>query len=160
MFKGPCIANMFQSVSNKMQNYNFFYYFCKLLYMFRVDPSPIIRSTKLYLQHLVFVRPLLLPAAIVEELIQFFISVNCSTCFGWIPHPSSRAQNCIYSMWYLSNRYCYLPLSWKSWVSTLPLCNVAYCWLYFGTWFLHSVENMAGGFCFLKEYIEIIFITF
>ena len=23
--------------------------------------------------------------------------------------------NCIYSIWYLSNRYCYLPLLWKSW---------------------------------------------
>ena len=25
------------------------------------------------------------------------------------------ANNCIYSIWYLSDRYCYLPLSWKSW---------------------------------------------
>ena len=24
-------------------------------------------------------------------------------------------HNCIYSIWYLSNRYCYLPLSWTSW---------------------------------------------
>jgi len=24
-------------------------------------------------------------------------------------------NNCIYSIWYLSPRYCYLPLSWKSW---------------------------------------------
>ena len=24
-------------------------------------------------------------------------------------------HNCIYSIWYLSNRYCYLPLSWKRW---------------------------------------------
>ena len=31
-------------------------------------PPPIIRNTKVYLQHLVFVKPLLLPAAIVEEL--------------------------------------------------------------------------------------------
>ena len=36
--------------------------------MFRVDPPPIIRSTKLYLQHLILVRPLLLPPATVEEL--------------------------------------------------------------------------------------------
>jgi len=36
--------------------------------MFRVDPPTIIRSKKLYLQHLVFVKPLLLPAAIVDEL--------------------------------------------------------------------------------------------
>ena len=25
------------------------------------------------------------------------------------------AYNCIYSIWYFSDRYCYLPLSWKSW---------------------------------------------
>ena len=36
--------------------------------MFRVVSSPIIRSTKLYLQHLILVKPLLLPATIVEEL--------------------------------------------------------------------------------------------
>jgi hypothetical protein len=37
--------------------------------MFRVVPSPIISKAKqLYLQHLVFVTPLLLSAAIVEEL--------------------------------------------------------------------------------------------
>jgi hypothetical protein len=25
------------------------------------------------------------------------------------------AYNCIYRIWYLSHRYCYLPPSWKSW---------------------------------------------
>jgi hypothetical protein len=44
-------------------------YIWKLLYMFRVVLSPIIRSV----------------------------------------------YNCIYSICYLSHRYCYLPLSWKSW---------------------------------------------
>jgi len=30
--------------------------------------------------------------------------------------PSIRsASNCIYSIWCLSHRSCYLPLSWKSW---------------------------------------------
>ena len=43
-------------------------YFYKLLYMFRVDPPSIIRSITLYLHHLLSVKPLLLPAAIVEEL--------------------------------------------------------------------------------------------
>ena len=36
--------------------------------MFWVDLPPIIRSLTLYLQHLVFVKLLLLPAAIMEEL--------------------------------------------------------------------------------------------
>ena len=54
-------------MTNKMQRYTVFY-FCKLLYMFWVDLPPIIRSLTLYLQHLVFVKLLLLPAAIMEEL--------------------------------------------------------------------------------------------
>jgi len=35
--------------------------------------------------------------------------------FWVVPLPIIRsANNCIYSVWYLSHRYCYLPLSWKS----------------------------------------------
>jgi len=36
--------------------------------------------------------------------------------FRVVPAPIIRsANNCIYSIWDLSHRYCYLPLSWKSW---------------------------------------------
>ena len=36
--------------------------------------------------------------------------------FRVAPPPIIRsAWNSIYSIWYLSHRYCYLPLSWKSW---------------------------------------------
>jgi len=36
--------------------------------------------------------------------------------FRVVPPPIiSSANNCIYSIWYLSHRCCYLPLSWKSW---------------------------------------------
>ena len=39
--------------------------------------------------------------------------------FRVVPSPIIRsANNCIYSIWYLSHRYCYLPLSWKSWNGT------------------------------------------
>jgi len=88
-------------ISNKMQRYTV-YFIWNLLYMFRVVPSPIMRS----------------------------------------------ANNCIYSIWYLSHRYCYLPLSWKSWnwfdlddgwryhpkhVDQIPNkinCKVASCWIH------------------------------
>jgi len=50
-----------------MQHYTV-YFMWKLLYMFRVVLSPIIRSANNYLQHLVFVTLLPLSAAIVEEL--------------------------------------------------------------------------------------------
>jgi hypothetical protein len=56
-------SNIYPTICNVTQ------FMWKLLYMFRVVQSPIIRS----------------------------------------------ANNCIYSIWYLSHRYCYLPLSWKSW---------------------------------------------
>jgi hypothetical protein len=36
-------------------------------------------------------------------------------CCGWNAPIIRSANNCIYSIWYLSRRYCYLPLSWKSW---------------------------------------------
>jgi hypothetical protein len=70
MFMGPCIADIFPSISKKMQHYTV--YFCEMLYMFQAVPTPIIRSSKLYIQHRALVRPLLLPAAIVEELEQLF----------------------------------------------------------------------------------------
>jgi hypothetical protein len=75
-----------------------------------------------------------------------------------LPPIIRNAYNYIYSIWYLSHRYCYLPLSWKSWnrfecavdtvvcvpddgwkyhpkhVEQFPdvnkLCNVASCWIY------------------------------
>ena len=81
-FRGPYIVNVFQSMTNKMQGYAVFY-FCKLLYMFRVDPPPIIRSTTLYLQHLVFVKLLLLPAAIAagsSNILQIPDAVDTVLC--------------------------------------------------------------------------------
>jgi len=36
--------------------------------------------------------------------------------FRMVPPPIIRsANNCIYSIWHLSQRYCYPPLSWESW---------------------------------------------
>src|SRR5215475_14578921 len=32
-----------------------------------------------------------------------------------LPPIIRSSYNSIYSIWYLSHRYCYLPLSWKSW---------------------------------------------
>ena len=79
------IQEMFQYISNKMQCYTV----CcilKLLYMFRVVPSPTI----------------------------------------------SNVNNCIYSIWYLSHRYCYLPLSWKSWNrSECAVGGVRHCFFVF-----------------------------
>ena len=137
--------------------------------------------TQLYLQYLVLVKPLLLPAAIVDELKLVWVWCgNCIDLFWWSCWRTSawrgqnwstpwqlqtvrraakfevlrksngmflliyfqqdatlhglfisgkplymfrvaspliirRTNNCIYSIWYLLNRYCYMPLLWMSW---------------------------------------------
>ena len=70
-FMGPCIVIIFSYIYIYIYptRCNLTPFIWKLLYMFRVVPSSIIRS----------------------------------------------ANKCIYSICYLSHRYCYLPLSWKSW---------------------------------------------
>ena len=37
------------------------------------------------------------------------------------------ACKCIYSIWYLSHRYCYLPLSWKSWQVAVTVWHTGCC---------------------------------
>ena len=67
---GPCILSIFQytSLSNKMQRYTVYLYLETALHV-SVGTSTYHQERKqLYLQHLVFVTPLLLSAAIVEEL--------------------------------------------------------------------------------------------
>jgi len=54
--------------------------------------------------------------------------------FRVVPPPITRsAYDCMYSIWHLSHRYCYLPLSWKSW-----------------NWF----ECAVGGVGHIMEYIS------
>jgi len=56
---------------------------------------------------------------------QLILSGNSSTCFGVVPSPIIRsANNSIYSIWYLSDRYWYLPLAAGS---TNGLTNTRCC---------------------------------
>jgi hypothetical protein len=67
---GPCIISIFQYISNKMQRYTVYLY-VYLETALHVSGGIFTHHQKriqLYLQHLVFVTPLLLSAAIVEEL--------------------------------------------------------------------------------------------
>jgi len=60
---GPCIANIFEYISNKMQLYTVFFLYLETA--LRVSGGTSTHHQKriqLYLQHLVFVAPLLLPA--------------------------------------------------------------------------------------------------
>jgi len=59
----PCIANIFQYISNKTQLYAVYLYLETALHVSGVTSTHHQERIQLYLQHLVFVTLLLLPAA-------------------------------------------------------------------------------------------------
>jgi hypothetical protein len=67
---GPCIVSIFQytCLSNKMQSYTVYLYLKTALHVSGGTSTHRQERIQLYLQHLVFVTPILLSAAIVEEL--------------------------------------------------------------------------------------------
>jgi hypothetical protein len=69
-FMGSCIVNIFQYISNKMQLYTVYLYLETALHVSGRTITHHQERMQLYLQHPVFVTPLLLSAAIVEEMEQ------------------------------------------------------------------------------------------
>jgi hypothetical protein len=67
-FMGPCIVSVFQYISNKMQRYTVHSYLETALHVLGGTSTHHQERIQQYLQHLVFVTPLLLSAAIAEEL--------------------------------------------------------------------------------------------
>jgi hypothetical protein len=65
---GACIVSIFQYTSNKMQRYTDYLYLETRLHVSGGTSTHHQERIQMYLQHLVFVTPLLLSAAIVEEL--------------------------------------------------------------------------------------------
>jgi hypothetical protein len=72
-FIGPCIV----SISNKKQRYTVYLYLKTALHVSGGTSTHHQERIQLYLQHLVFITPLLLSAAIVEELEPVWV------CCGW-----------------------------------------------------------------------------
>ena len=67
-FMGPCIVSIFQYISNKMQLYTVYLYPETALHVSGGTSTHHQEPIQLYLQHLVFVTPLLLSAAIVGHV--------------------------------------------------------------------------------------------
>ena len=65
---GPFIVSIFHYISNKMQSYTVYLYLATDLHVSGGTSTHHQERIQQYLQHLVFVTPLLLSAAIVEEL--------------------------------------------------------------------------------------------
>jgi hypothetical protein len=76
-FISPCIISIFQYISNKLQSYTIYLYLETILHVSGGSSTHHQKCIQLYLQHLVFVTPLLLSAAIVEELEPVWV------CCGW-----------------------------------------------------------------------------
>ena len=64
----PCIVNIFQYIFNEMQLYTVYLYLETAVHVWGGTSTHHQERIQLYLQHLVFVTPLLLSATIVEEL--------------------------------------------------------------------------------------------
>jgi hypothetical protein len=95
-FMGPCIVSIFQCISNKMQRYSVNLYLETALHVSGVTSTLHQERIQLYLQHLVFVTPLLLSAAIVEELEPVLV------CCEWrTPYSNYRkhvTDECVFSI--------------------------------------------------------------
>jgi hypothetical protein len=67
---GPCVISIFKytCISNKMQRYTVYLYLETALHVLGGTSTHHQEHRQLYIQHLVFVAPFLLSAAIVEEL--------------------------------------------------------------------------------------------
>jgi hypothetical protein len=63
-----CIVSILQYISNKMRRYTVYFYLETALHVLGGTSTHHQECIQLFLQHLVFVTPLLLSAAIVEEL--------------------------------------------------------------------------------------------
>jgi hypothetical protein len=70
-FMGPCIVSIFQYISNKIQRYAVYLYLETTLNVSGGTSTHHQKRIHLYLQHLVFVTPLLLSAAFAEVLEPF-----------------------------------------------------------------------------------------
>jgi hypothetical protein len=76
-FMGPYIVNIFQYISNKMQLYTAYSYLETALYFSGGTFTHHQERIHLHLQHLVFVRPLLLPAAIAASSSNGLTNTRC-----------------------------------------------------------------------------------
>ena len=95
-FMGPCIVSIFQYISNKMQRYTVYLYLKTALHVSGGTSTHHQERIELYLQHLVFVTPLLLSATIMEELEQVWV------CFGWRTRPTAHSN--LFQVYYDSGR--------------------------------------------------------
>jgi hypothetical protein len=118
---GPSIVNIFQYIAYKMHLYTVYLYLETALHVSGGTTTHHQERIQLYLQHLVFVTPLLLPASILEELELVWV------CCGWqIPDALDTVVCAPDDGWW------YHPKHVGQFPDINKLCNVASCWIYIG----------------------------
>jgi hypothetical protein len=114
-FMGPCIVSIFQytCISNNMQRYTVYLHLESALHVSGGTSTHHQERIQLYVQHLVFVTPLQLSAAIVEEL------EPVGVCCGWRTPPTAHSnQFQLYFQIFTSGQIFCWPCSRK--ISILP----------------------------------------
>jgi hypothetical protein len=86
-FISTCILNIFQYISDKMQRYTAYLYLETALHVSGGTFTHHQECIQLFLQHLLFVTPLLLSAAIVKELEPIRV------CCGWRTPPTAHSSH-------------------------------------------------------------------
>jgi hypothetical protein len=116
---------------------------------FRLFLRPSSRAQKLYIQHRVFVKPLLLHFAIVVEL---GLSPSSTTIAKYSSNSLTNTRCCMYSYWapddWRRNRLNHI----EGAAEINELCNVTSCWLYLkinlrrtGPWTLKYVKLVVSN---------------
>ena len=143
IFMVSCIVNTFQNIPNKMQLYIVYFYLETALHVLGGTSTYHQERIQLYLQHLVFVTPLLLPAATVEECELFW--VYC----GWPTPPTAQTPDAVDTVvCALYDGWRYHPKHVQQFPDINKLCNVASCWIYIGKELISVIEE--AGFNPLK----------
>jgi hypothetical protein len=117
------------SLSNKTQRYTAYLYLETALHVSGGTSTHNQEPIQLYLQHLIFVTPLLLSTANVEELKPFWV------CCGWRTPPTAHSN------WQIPDTVDTVVCAPNDWGKYHPkhveqfsdinkLCNVASCWIY------------------------------
>jgi hypothetical protein len=156
---GTCIVSIFQYISNKKQRYTVYSYLENVLHVSGGTSTHHQERTQLYLQHLVFVTPLLLFAAIVEELEPVWV------CCGWRTPPTahtnrfqnSRKWQIAVTVWQIPDAvytvicapddgWRYHPKHVEQFTHINKLCNVASSWIYIGillgAHYIHDISRI------------------
>jgi hypothetical protein len=148
-FMGPCVVSIFQYITNKMQRYTVYFYLETALHVSGGTSTHHQECIQLYLQHLVFLTPLVLSNAIVEELEPVWV------CCGWRMWQTPDAVDTVVCT--PDDGWKYYPKHLEQFPDINKLCNVASCWIYIGILLgahpiLH-ISRIKVKFCFNALYI-------